>query len=164
VSKIIRNEIETIIDEHGNFKEQRRSQTILLPTEPPYIKLYLENIVMLKHLPKVSSNVLHELIQFVDYDSEINLNPNVRRKIKERLGFKNNRSLSNEITKLLKAGILKRIVYGSYMLNPHLFAKGYWSNIKNMRNKYLILKIEFSPETGKSTLSSEINNKSTTDL
>jgi hypothetical protein len=160
MGKIIRESTDTIINEHGEFKEQRKSETIQLPTEPPYIKLYIENIVLLKHLPRVSSNVLLELIRFVDYDGEINLNPNVRKKINLNLGFKNKKSLSNSITKLVKKDIIFRIGTGSYILNPNLFAKGYWSDIRRMRDKYLTLKIEFSPITGQSTLTSEFNKTS----
>lgn len=101
--------------------------------EPNYVKLYLDNLVLLNGLPKGTSDTLFELLKYMSYENMIILNPFVREKIANALNFKTVQSLNNNLNKLVKNGILENIGRGTYRANPFLFGKGDWNDIKQIR-------------------------------
>ena len=52
---------------------------------------------------------------------------------------------------------MKRIGRGSFLLNPSLFAKGSWNDIRRLREKYIELKIIYN-SNGKKDISVTIND------
>jgi len=156
--KIIIEKSETFLDyKTGEINQEINSQTIKLPKEPPFIKLYLEDLVKLNNLPKSNSSVLYELIKLVNYNGEINLSPFSKERIIKKLKIKNPKSLDNSIQQLVKTDIMKRIGRGSFLLNPSLFAKGSWNDIRRLREKYIELKIIYN-SNGKKDISVTIND------
>jgi len=118
------------------------------------VKLYLDDIVKINDLPKSSSKVLYELVRKINYDGQIIINASVKRMISARIGVKEH-SISNAITGLIAKDIMHRIDTGVYVFNPALFAKGAWVEIRKLREKYLELKITYSPD-GKRKITSSI--------
>jgi hypothetical protein len=154
--KLIREHVKTKVNENGRRLSEATSQTFLVPNEPTYVKVYIEDIIKLKCLPKGNSSVLYELIRYVDYQNEIHLNPRIKKRICERLGINPN-SLNNALTKLIKSQVISRIDRGSFLLNPYLFAKGKWSDIRRLREQYLTLSIRYKGN-GKKILSSKLES------
>lgn len=103
-----------------------------LQPEPSFIKLYLKDMCKLNDIPKTTNNVLNALLELCNYDNEIILNSHVKNKVADSLGIKIP-SLDNAISKLTKAEFLDRIGRGTYRLNPHVFGKGKWSDIKELQ-------------------------------
>lgn len=106
--------------------------------EPPFIKLYLEDILYMSDMPKAYSSVVYRLLNYTTYANTKNglcviLNPYVKKEILKECGWDNMRSLNNALTKLVKGGILKRLGEGTYQFNPYLFGKGEWKDIDNIR-------------------------------
>lgn len=115
--------------------------------EPPYIKLYVDDIIKLYGLPKGDSNTLFELIKRMNYQGEIVINATVKRDIARILGVGGNKPeqvISNSMGKLVKSDILFRKGTGVYITNPHIFAKGDWTEIQALRNAYIEMKIKYS--------------------
>ena len=134
--KIILEKTETFLDyKTGEINEEFNLTTIKIPKEPPFIKLYLEDLVKLNNLPKSNSSVLYELVKLVNYNGEINLSSFSKERIVKILKIKNPKSLDNSIQKLVKTDIMKRIGRGCFLLNPSLFAKGSWNDIRRLREK-----------------------------
>jgi hypothetical protein len=130
-----------------------KTSAVLVEGEPPFVKLYLDDIVMLSDLPKSCSDVLFTLIQnSMTYGNKLLINNHVKKEIQSQLGYKTTQSVANAITKFVKADILKRIDIGTYQLNPNLFAKGYWVDIQKLRAEWLELKIRYD-SNGKRHLS-----------
>ena len=108
-------------------------------SEPDYVKVYLDDICYLTDIPKYCGNVLKQLLKYVTYaDDEIggmiiNLSPYSRKVISESLGLKQVQSLTNAITALVKGKVLFKLGGGAYQLNPYLFGKGEWKDIKKLR-------------------------------
>ena len=104
--------------------------------EPPFLKMYLEDIEILHRLPKNSSDVLHELLRNMNYQSEITVNSLMKNRIAEKLNIKNVRSINNYLSSMVEKDVLQRIGRGVYIVNPYLIAKGEWADIKGLRVEY----------------------------
>ncbi len=123
---------ETIDHETGETKTTMKLTSVKHDNEPSYIKLYLSDICKLNDIPKTGNDVLNELLPLVNYDNEIILNSTLKKRIYEKIGIKKG-SLDNNIYKLTKQGILSRVGSGTYMLNPSIFGRGKWQDIKKLR-------------------------------
>lgn len=152
--KILQETEHLTVDENGELIEFNSTKTFSIPNEPAYIKLYIQDVIKLKCLPKGNSAVLYELIKQVDYENEINLNPRIKKRICRNLNM-TGASLNNVLSKLIKVGIILRIERGSFLLNPHLFAKGSWTDIKRLRDKYISLTITY--KNGERTMKSSFS-------
>ena len=157
MAKLTYSNSSTIYDKDtGEVQRYEESNTIRLPEEPPYVKLYLDDIVKINDLPKSSSKVLYELVRKINYDGQIIINASVKRMISARIGVKEH-SISNAITGLIAKDIMHRIDTGVYVFNPALFAKGAWVEIRKLREKYLELKITYSPDGKRKITSSTLD-------
>lgn len=128
-----------VIDaETGEIKREEVDKTYQFPSEPPYIKLYLQDILYLSDLPKTHDKVLISLLKKATWASAemgmvVTLSAGMKRIIAEQLGFKNTRTINNVITDFVKADILFRIDTGVYQLSPYLFGRGDWADISALR-------------------------------
>ena len=121
-----------------NVEHSQTATKTIRSAEPPYVKLYLEDILYLKSMPKTYSSLTYELIKRASYANEeeglcVSLTPFVKGKICEVCGWDELRTLNNALSKLVKGDILKRLGTGTYQLNPWLFGKGEWKDIENIR-------------------------------
>ncbi len=135
----------------GELRESTTTKTIRVPSEPPFIKLYLSDMCKMYDIPKIGNNVLNELLKLTNYNNEIILNSAIKKRIDKSLMLKKG-ILDNNLTKLKKANILKSEERGIYQLNPNLFGKGSWHDINKLRVTW-----EYS-EKGRE-ITSEIENK-----
>ena len=61
--KIKQSTTERVIDENGKVKERRENTTLSWGAEPPFIKIYLQDILYLSDLPKSHESILFELLK-----------------------------------------------------------------------------------------------------
>lgn len=116
--------------------------------EPPFVKMYLEDIEILHRLPKKSGDFLFELLMNMNYESEITINRIMKRRICEKLGLENERTINNFLSTMVKKDVLYRVDRGVYIVNPYLLAKGDWNNIKGLRVAYKNNKRIITPDEG----------------
>lgn len=164
MGKIIREiESSTIDFATGEITEKITHRVKTLSQEPPFVKVYLDDIVSLYNLPARSSNMIHVLLTKMDYEGIISLNAASKRRMAAQLGT----SLSvidNQLSSLSKTKVLQRLDRGEYMFNPNLFAKGFWADIKKLRDKFIELKISYNTKTEERKISTsirEINGEKT---
>jgi hypothetical protein len=124
--------IEQVDNETGEVKKSTTTKVVKIPSEPPFIKLYLLDMCKMYDIPKVGNNVLNELLKLTNYNNEIILNSTIKKRIEDKLFLKKG-MLDNNLSKLKKAEILKSEERGVFMLNPNLFGKGSWSDINKLR-------------------------------
>lgn len=110
--------------------------------EPPYVKVYIDCVLMIKGLPKGLSNILLELLKHMTFADNtvqggqvIALNAYLKRQIANNLGVSVKR-VEQGITEFVKKDIMKRIAVGTYQVNPNMFGKGEWGDIKKIRDIY----------------------------
>jgi hypothetical protein len=144
VSKLVVNSM--INKETGELIEETKCLTYKPESEPPYIKLYFQDIIVLNDLPAKSSTLLYEFARLLDYDGRVCLNSYFKKIISDKLGYKNDKIISNYITLFLKHNILKRIARSVYCLNPYIFGKGSWGHISKLRSENIELQIRYTSD------------------
>lgn len=142
MSTVIREYKTTITDNEGLILTSSKEEIIKHPVEPPYIKLYIDDIVYLSGLKGHLSGLVYELAQRMDYKGIVALTTRWKKETAETLNIKV-QTLNNYIQDIKKKGIMRPIGRSEFMMNPNLFAKGSWTNIRELRNKYLNLTITY---------------------
>lgn len=112
--------------------------------EPTFCKTYVEDLGRLHKLSKGAISLLFELLKRINYQDEVALSKHIKQNIQKAIGFKNIRSVDQAVMKLIESEILIRVATGSFMLDPSLFAKGEWKDIRQMNKKFLELKIIYN--------------------
>ena len=126
-------------------QEHEQSATkVIRSQEPSYIKLYIEDMLYMKDMPKALSTLTYELARRATYANKedgmcIALPKYVKQQICKACGWTDLRSLNNALTKLLNGHIIQRLGgkgSGMYQLSPYLFGKGDWKYIENIRMQW----------------------------
>lgn len=135
----IKQSVETsVINEQGELISKRANKTLSWGSEPAFIKLYLQDVLYLSDMPKNHEKILYELLKRSTYAGEkdgmqVCLSAGIKRIISKKLGLKNDRSINNVLSELVKGKILYRVETGVYNFNPYLFGKGDWQDIARLR-------------------------------
>ena len=128
-----KEERETVISNQGEIIEQRFQESFLAEREPDFVKLYIDTILIVNGLPNGLKSTLNVLLKHMTYSNIIILNAFIKKQIAKELNYKNVQSLNNNISKLTEGNILIRKGSGTYQVNPFLFGKGKWEDVKNIR-------------------------------
>lgn len=132
--KITREISQQIIDQStGELLVEKNTEEAYVSKEPDFIKLYLDNILMINNLQSGLQKSLNILLKRMGYDNIVVLNAYIKKQMAEELGYKSVQPLNNNISKLVQQGIMIRKGTGTYEMNPFLFGRGTWDNIKKIR-------------------------------
>lgn len=132
------NQIERTIVDIGTGEVMQTDNIIeyRVPKEPPYVKLYIDDISKLVGLSNGSNAVLMELVRRMNYeDGIVTITKPGRARIAERTGLSDG-TIKNKLSELVKVGIMTSHGCGEYEMNPNLFARGDWSDIYKRRNNF----------------------------
>lgn len=146
----IKQSVETsVINDKGELVSKRANKTLNWGSEPAFIKLYLQDVLYLSDMPKHHERILYELLKRATYAGDkdgmqVCLSAGIKRIISKQLGLKNDRSINNALSDLVKGKILYRVETGVYNFNPWLFGKGDWQDISRLR-----LEVEYDDIKGK---------------
>jgi len=121
-------------DAQGNetVVEETKETSIVRDQEPPFIKLYLEDVLWLNNNPKWYNQVLSELLKITDWGNEIILNKAIKKRILNKTGLKSLDSVNKAIYEMARSNILIRKERGIYILNPLYFGKGKWHQVRSV--------------------------------
>lgn len=131
----------------GEIASESTATVTRLPAEPPYVKLYLDDLTRVLDLAAGPKDLLMVLVRKIDYEGMITLSPSSRRRMAGTLGIAD-QTFRNRLRDLVKAGVLLRRGHNEYEANPMYFARGDWRDIYE-RRKALTMSITYS-ERGKS--------------
>ena len=151
--RIVYNEINKHIDfSTGEITTEESKNVIRLPKEPPYVKMYIDDLAKILELTSGCRSLLYFLIKKMDYEGIITLTKSSRERLAQQVGVKET-AVRNQITKLCQKGILRRVGTGEFEANPNLFARGDWSEIyKRRRDFKLVITYEDDSRTLKSSV------------
>lgn len=122
-----------------------RIQTFQHEVEPPYVKLYTQDIGRLYGLTESTQNVLMALAKHMVYRTNvIVLYGPIKTILMQELKMNKN-TFNKAIDTLYKQGILIRQSRACYVLDPELFGSGSWADVKRVR-----LSIDYHPDGSKS--------------
>lgn len=92
--------------------------------EPPFIKVYLNDISKLNNLTSMQHKVLYGLMKCCDYGNSIEINSRVKNKIMSDNLIANG-TFKNALSVLTSKGIIaKNGKRGNYIISPYLVFKG----------------------------------------
>lgn len=156
--KRITQVIETrmVDNETGEIRYEEKSNIVRLAQEPPFIKLYLEDIARILDLPQGPQAVLLALVRKLDWEGMISLTPSSRERISNALKIKVV-TFNNYLTTLVEREVLRRVGRGEYEMSPHLMAKGDWQIIQKRRASFK-LTVVYNPD-GTKKISGELERQ-----
>ena len=123
----------------GEILEEEKTVQFKVEQEPDFVKLYLRDLSLVIGLPSTAQDIMHLLLRFMTYDNRIILNSAIRKEISENLKVKPN-TLAHRLADLCSANIMLKKDTNLYMVNPYLFGRGKWEDIKKLR-----LTIDYEP-------------------
>lgn len=155
-------------DENGEVKTTSNTQVIRAAKEPEYIKLYLDCVMVFKGLKKGLSPILIELTKYMSYadigeiygGQVIFMNKSLKELIARNLNVSVKR-IEQALTHFVKSGIIRRIATSTYQMNPNIFGKGEWTNIKNIRAMFNFENNDVTAEIIKDTAAEYIDETTT---
>lgn len=121
---------EVILEEENNV--------IKMPKEPPYVKMYIDDLAKILELTSGCRTLLYFLVKKMDYEGIITLTKSSKNRIAEHMNIKES-AIRNQLTLLCNKGILNRIGTGEYEANPNLFARGDWIDIYKRRSNFKLI-------------------------
>ena len=131
---------ETVDGQTGEIAGIEKKEKITLKTvhkpEPPYIKIYIADMLYLSDIPKGLSPLVYSLLKrtnFADSGLRVDLTGYVKKEILAECKWAKMQSLNNALVALTKGKIIKRLGTGSYQFNPFWFGRGNWKDIDNIR-------------------------------
>jgi hypothetical protein len=145
------NVITTDFD-NGEVLKETKTQVSMFESEPPYVKLYISDIVKLNGLPSYANDVLLHLVKNMGYNNIVPMYKPIKLMICNELGMKLN-TMNKAIQELYEKNILIRAHRGLYMLDPLIFGRGSWKEIKDIR-----MTIDYNSD-GKRVITSSINTE-----
>lgn len=133
--KVTTMETKQVINEHGEILQETKAFSWSAGKEPEYVKVYIENIMVLAEINGWISKVMYELIKSVSYANKgqyIIINAGYKRIIAETLDIKP-QTVTNAVNELSKKNILLKKDKGVFQLNPQFFGRGEWKDIAKIR-------------------------------
>jgi Firmicute plasmid replication protein (RepL) len=130
---VIYRETRSIISEEtGELLHHEHTQKRKLSREPDFIKLYLDDIMMLSQIPKQKSDILYLLLKKINYENEIVIIGSIKRQIADDLKC-SIPTVDKSLSMLVEKNVLIRKDRGVYIANPKLFGRGKWEDIEELR-------------------------------
>lgn len=145
--KILREHVLTEVNsDTGEITKESKLQAFNIPTEPDFVKVYLQDVAYVNNVPGTSP-LIFELLKFMTYDGIIVLNASIKRLISEKIDIQV-AHIDNQLSKLTKAGVFIRRDRGLYEANPYIFGKGLWKDIR-VRRENLGITLEYTKDGGR---------------
>lgn len=141
--KMIQQTTATVVNlATGEVLEETSTNVFRLPSEPPYVKMYLDDLCGLINVPDGHKALLINLLRRLDYEGYIVLSPRSRKEIARSMNIAD-QTFRNRLNELCKTGVIHRESTNEYLVNPMYFARGEWRKICAQREAFE-LKITYS--------------------
>lgn len=140
------------ITNDGEVIVQKRQEVSNFEAEPPYVKLYLQDIGRLNGLSSSEQRLLNELVFNMGYNNVVPGYKPIKEIIAAKIGMAYN-TLDKCIKELHKKGILIRKARGFYIMDPNLFGRGTWKDIQKIR-----MVVEYHPD-GTKTINTDVSKQ-----
>lgn len=148
MKKLIKSTTTQVVDfRTGEAIESTTSQVYQIPSEPPYVKLYLDDLCELVKVGDPVKALLLRLLHRLDFEGFIILSPRSRKQIAESIGI-SDQTFRNRLSELCKTDLIRRVSLNEFQVNPLYFARGDWRKICMNRQAFQ-LRITYSPKSGR---------------
>ena len=106
-----------------------------MPSEPAYIKLYIDDLSGLQSLTAGETQILLYVAACSNYQGEVLLPTGIKKRIAKTINCSEG-AVNNAVNLFCKKQILKKSGGGLYELNPDYFARGKWREIRERRKAF----------------------------
>lgn len=133
--KTVRISTNTVVDHNtGEVLRTEILQTGSKETEPAFVKLYIDDIRRLNDLPQYANKLMYALARSMGYSNIVSMYKPIKVLICQETGIAME-SLNRAVKLLKKTGILIPVGEGRglYRMDPNLFGRGKWEDIKKLR-------------------------------
>ena len=157
--KITYHHKRSVVDPNsGEVISNLEEKVVRLPSEPPFVKMYLDDISQIVGLTPRYKSLLMLMIRKMDYECMITLTPRTRKIMAQELGLGDG-SFRNDLTDLVKTGIVRRVASNEFQANPIYFARGDWSSVCKKRREF-VMQVKYKTDGTRevTTGSTEIQN------
>ena len=144
------NEIKNI--DTGEIIQSSRTEISSFEKEPPYVKVYLEDIGKLNGLNPAEQKLINELVFNMGYNNIVPAYKPIKQAIANKLELSYN-TVNEAVKSLHKKGILIRKERGFYIMDPNIFGRGSWKDVKNIR-----MTIDYNDD-GSKTINTEVSKQ-----
>ncbi len=152
---VIQSTTKTTTNKDGLQVEQELEKIIRYPKTQEFVMSFVKDLSYMKNLTKGEMLCMFGLLQIVSINNEVILNGTIKDRISKEYEFKG-RSIDSYLQGLRKKSIIERIGRGTFILNPYLFGKGQWSDIKKLR---MYIEWDFKTKTKKQVLEFDYLNE-----
>lgn len=139
-------------DEDGVQVSSLHQNVSSFEKEPPYVKVYLEDIGRLNGLDPSEQKLVNELVFNMGYNNIVPSYKPVKEAIAHKIGVSLS-TVNRGIQSLYKKGVLIRQARGFYLLDPSIFGRGSWKDIKKIR-----MTIDYNAD-GTKTVNTEVSKQ-----
>lgn len=137
------SEIRSVVNLDGEILEEISTRRIKNSDEPQFIKLYLDFILSIKDLSKSLNPILLAFLKHMSYANReeqdggqiIYIASSLKKDIAQELNIGIDR-VNQSITQFVKSGIFKRLDRSKYQVNPSIFGRGEWVDIKSIKGNF----------------------------
>jgi biotin operon repressor len=148
----VREEVTISEENTGEVIKTARTEVAMFESEPAYVKLYLNDLCRMNGLNNSQQKILNALVKNMGYNNVLPSYKPVKEMIAESLGMPYN-TLNEGIKELHKKGIIIRKARGFYIMDPNLFGRGSWNDVKKIR-----MVIEYNAD-GTKSINTEISKQ-----
>lgn len=135
LKKIKQQTLITKVDEDGVIKNKEEINVFEIPKEPPFVKLYLSDILYYKDMPRGLNPILHIFLKNIQWGTnKLVLNSSLKKMMAKEINL-SVATLEKALTQFIKAEIMFREDKGIYIFNPYLFGCGNWTDIREIRTE-----------------------------
>lgn len=135
--------IERTIMDSGEIIETKTEKRIKNSDEPHFIKLYLDFVLTISDLSKSLNPILMAFLKHMSYANReekdggqiIYIASSLKKDIANDLNISIDR-INQSITQFVKSGIFKRLDRSKYQINPSMFGRGEWIDIKSIKGNF----------------------------
>lgn len=154
--KIVQSTSSQVVNfQTGEVIESTTHNVFQLPSEPPYVKLYLDDLCVLINVSDSLKTFLLSLLRRLDFEGYILLSPRSRKEIAANLGIAD-QTFRNRLNELCKKDLICRISTNEYQVNPLYFGRGEWRKICMQRQAFQ-LRVTYSAERGRQVETSAVS-------
>ena len=118
------------------MKQQKNFREVPPSPEPEHVKIYAPAIAPINSLIASHRRVLYAILSEASSAKNgmrVAITAGSKRLMCQKHGIGSPQTISNALSKMVRAGILIRIETGVYMLNPFFFGRGDWKDIEKLR-------------------------------
>lgn len=129
------------VDEDGVLHHESGYEKMNVEVEPAFAKMYFGDVGRMFGLSPLTRDIMISLVTKMGYgNGEVYVSSGLKREICNRLCvFSQNGEVSlptfnNCLYKLIAKGLLIKKDRGVYLVNPYVFGRGEWKDIKEIRS------------------------------